>query len=82
MRGCATKVSSNLDENFVTGLVISGSRLKSITNAAKKEIATLIRDEVIVVWGSTNNIGKNESSKGLSQISSFMKNRGYTNILI
>jgi hypothetical protein len=41
-----------------------GSRLKSITNAAKKEIATLTRDDVIVMWGGTNGIGNNESSKG------------------
>jgi hypothetical protein len=57
-------------------------RLKSITNTAKKEIATLTRDDVIVMWGGTNDRGKNESSKGLSHISSFVKNRGHTNIVI
>jgi hypothetical protein len=40
-----------------------GSRLKSITNAVKKEIATPNRDDVIVVWGGTNDIGKIESSR-------------------
>jgi hypothetical protein len=59
-----------------------GLRLKSITNVAKKEIATLTRDDVIVMWGGTNNIDKNESSKGLSHISSFAKNRGHTNAVI
>jgi DNA phosphorothioation-dependent restriction protein DptG len=77
------EVFPNLHENFeVTVLVMPGSRLKSITNAAKKEIATLTRDDVIVVWGGANDIGKNESSKGLSHISSFVKNRGHTNIVI
>jgi hypothetical protein len=57
-------------------------RLKSITNTGKKEIATVTRDDVIVVWGGTNDIGKNESAKGLSHISSFVKNRGHTNIVI
>jgi hypothetical protein len=42
----------------------------------------LTRDDVIVMWGGTNNTGKSESSKGLSHISSFMKNRGHTNIAI
>jgi hypothetical protein len=32
--------------------------------------------------GCTNDIGKNESSNGLSHISSFMKNRGHTNVVI
>jgi hypothetical protein len=31
-----------------------GSRLKSIINAAEKKIATLTRDDVIVVWSGTN----------------------------
>jgi hypothetical protein len=55
VRGCAAEVSPNLDENFkVTGLVMPGPRLKSVTNAVKKEIATLTRDDVIVVWGGAN----------------------------
>jgi hypothetical protein len=62
--------------------MIPGSRLKSVTNAAKKEIATLTRDDVIVLWGGSNDIGKNESTKGLSHISNFVKNRGHTNIVI
>jgi 3-methyladenine DNA glycosylase AlkC len=35
-----------------------------------------------VVWGGTNDIGKNESSKDLSRISSFVKNKGHTNVVI
>jgi hypothetical protein len=82
-RGCVAEVTPNLDENFeVTGLVMLGSRLKSITNASKKEIATLTREDVIVLWGGSNDTGKNESSKGLSHTSNFMKNRGHTNIVI
>jgi putative cell wall-binding protein len=79
-----TEVTPNLNENFdVTGLVMPGcSRLKSITNAVKKEIANLTRDDIIVVWGGTNDVSKNESSKGLSHISSFVKNRGHTNVVI
>jgi hypothetical protein len=42
----------------------------------------LTRDDVIVVWDGTNYMGKNESSKGPSRISSFIKNRGHTNIAI
>jgi hypothetical protein len=81
--GCAVEVSPNLDKDFEgSGLVMSGSRRESITNMAKKEIAPLTRDDVVVVWGGTNNISKNESSKGLTHISSFVQNRGHTNIVI
>jgi hypothetical protein len=82
-RGCAAEVSANLDEDFeVSGLVMPGSTLEAVTNTAKKEIAPLTRDDVIVVWGGTNHISKNESSSGLTHISSFVKNRGHTNIVI
>jgi hypothetical protein len=47
---CAAEVSSNLDGHFeVSGLVMPGARLKFITNYVKKEIATLTREEVIVI---------------------------------
>jgi 3-methyladenine DNA glycosylase AlkC len=48
----------------------------------KRIIATLTRDDVIVLWGAANDIGKNESSKDLSQISSFVRNRRHTSIVI
>jgi hypothetical protein len=35
-----------------------------------------------VVWGGTYDIGDNESTKCLSHIFSFVKNRGHTNIVI
>ena len=53
-RGCAAEVSPNLKEDFnVSGLVMPGSKLQSITNMAKKEIAALTKNDVIVVWGGT-----------------------------
>jgi hypothetical protein len=82
-RGCAAEVSSNLNEHFdVSGLVMPGSNLESITNMAKKEITTLTKNDLIVVWGGTNDISKNESSKGLTNISNFVQSRGHTNIII
>jgi hypothetical protein len=81
--GCAPEVSRNFDENFeVTDFVMAGSGLKFVTNAAKKEIITLTKDDEIVMWGSTNDTSKNESFVGLSHISSFVKNRRHTNIVI
>jgi hypothetical protein len=62
--------------------MMPGSRPKFITNATKREIATLIRVDVNVLWGSSKDIGKNESPKGLSHISNFVKNRGCTNTVI
>lgn len=82
-RGCTAEVSHNLNEHFdISGLVISGSKLESITNMAKKEIATLTKNDVIVVWGGTNDISKNESSNGLTSISNFVQSRGHTIIVI
>lgn len=54
-RGCVAEDSPNLDEHFeASGLVMPGARLKSIMNTAKKESATLTRNNVILVWGGSN----------------------------
>jgi RNase H-fold protein (predicted Holliday junction resolvase) len=37
---------------------------------------------VIIVWGGTRNVSKNESNKGLTEIRKFMENNKNTNIMI
>jgi hypothetical protein len=48
-------------ESFeVTGTVIPGARNEAITHLANKEITNLCKDDVVVVWGGTKDISKNE----------------------
>jgi hypothetical protein len=68
-RGCAAEVSNCLGKSFaVTGTVIPGARNEAISHLASKEITKLSKDDVVVVWGGTNDISRNESSIGLKHI--------------
>jgi hypothetical protein len=56
--------------------------LDEITNIARKEeIEELTKKDMVVVWGGTNNIAKNEPEKGLVHNSNFVKQRKHTNVI-
>ena len=42
----------------------------------------MTKEDIVVVWGGTNNIAKNESEKGLVHILNFVKQRKHTNIIV
>jgi hypothetical protein len=80
---CAERISNYLGNTYeVTGYVNPGSGLEVITYSAKKEIDHLTPKYVVVVCGGANNIGKNESIKGLKYVTQFVQNRRNTNVVI
>lgn len=53
------ELTLNLGENFeITGFVKPHTGLEVITNTANKETEKLTREDVVVVWGDSNNLGK------------------------
>jgi hypothetical protein len=62
------------------GNVMPGSGLLNITQATKKEINELNSD-YIVIWGGSNDISKNESSKALKRTTKFALQHWHTNIV-
>ena len=74
-RGCAAEVSNCMGKSFeVTGTVIPGARNEAITHLDDKEITNISKDDVVVVWGGTKDISKNESNIGLKHIKKFALN--------
>ena len=58
----------NLDHNVeVQGIVKPGANIEAIVNTSTKNIEKLTKKDIVVVWGGTRDIGKNESVKGLHQ---------------
>ena len=58
-RGCATKIKSNLDENYdIQGFVNSGAGLSTIISSAKRDIKQLSKQDVVVFWGGCEGCGK------------------------
>jgi predicted phosphodiesterase len=81
-RECASNIKYNLENDFeVQGVINPGTGLKEITNSMKKEIKRLTKKDVVVVWGGTSEVGKNETINGLNQIKEFLKKNNHTNII-
>jgi hypothetical protein len=51
----------NLDSDFeVQGFIKPGAGLRAITNTVKEEVKFLTKNDVVIVWGGTRGIGRNE----------------------
>ena len=83
VRGIAGELLHNLGRAFeFIGYVNSGSGMEVITNVAKQESTTLTKKDMVVIWGGSNDIAKNEVNSGLTHITNFVKLRKNTNVLL
>ena len=46
------------------------------------ELATLTVTDIVVIWGGTNDVNKNETRKGLKCLNKFVNLRSNTNVMI
>jgi hypothetical protein len=71
-RGCAANFIHECGKSFeVIGNVMPRSGVLNMTQAVKKEFNEWNRNDHIVVWGRSNDICKNESSKALKHATKF-----------
>ncbi|GFG36999.1 hypothetical protein Cfor_05416 [Coptotermes formosanus] len=74
---------SNLQKTFeVSGIVMPGSRLQATTHFAKREINSLTKEGVVVIWGGANDINKSESIIRPTHIKNVVVNWKHTNIVM
>ena len=65
-QGCAAEIKSNLDEDFeVQGFVNPGSGLDTIITSVKRDIQQLSKQDVVVVWEGSKDVGKNKAKQGI-----------------
>lgn len=82
-RGCAQELQHNLGKGFeVQGNVKPGANLQTIVNSPTEPIRKLTKKDVVVVWGGTRDVARNESEKGLRQICNFVENLKHTNVIV
>ena len=82
-RGCAAEIKLNLDEGFeAQGFVIPGTGVNTITSSAKTDIQHLSKQDVVVVWGGSKDVGKNETKKGINCIQRFIKMNSHANFIL
>jgi len=82
-RGCAQEVQHNLGHDFeVQRIVKPGANTEIIVNTSPKITRTFTNKDVVVVWGGTLDVGRNETKKGLHQMKNFVSNHNQINVIV
>jgi hypothetical protein len=82
-RGCATEVNHLLKNDFeVLGFVNPGSGMKYIKDTSKVKLQQLSKEDVVVLWGGSNDIAKNSSTVGMRHLLDFVINVTHTNVIV
>lgn len=72
--GCAQEIQHNLKNDYkIQGIVKPGASVQSVVSTSSDSFGKLSKQDVIVLWGGTCDVGRNESTKGLYQIRSFVE---------
>jgi len=76
-------VQHNLGCDFeVQGIVKLGANMEIIVNTSHEITKKLTKKDVVVVWGGTRDVGRNETKKGLNQMKSFVSKHNQTNVIV
>jgi hypothetical protein len=82
-RGCATEVN-HLLKNYceVLGFVNAGSGMECIKDTSKVKLQQLSKEKVLVLWGSSNDIVKNNCTVGMRHLLDFIIHVTHTNVIV
>jgi len=82
-RKSAAELQHNIGSTFtVSSFVKPGAGMGSIVGTTKEDIKTLKSDDVVIIWGGSNDIGKNNSKEALKHLCNFIKNNQKVNIVV
>jgi len=82
-RGCAAELRVNLrKDHAIQGLVYPGAGIDMISTSVEGEIKQLSKQDVIIVWGGSRDVGKNESKQGINRLQGFIETNKHTNIIL
>jgi hypothetical protein len=83
MKGYASKLSNRLDRKFeVMGTVMPGARTQNIVQLCEQEVNFLTRDDMMILWGGSNDVAKNETMNGLRHLRKFISRKKNTNMTL
>jgi lysophospholipase L1-like esterase len=79
----AAELEQCLDPSFkIFGYVQSGAEMKAILSSMQADIKKLRRNDVVVIWGGSNDIGRNNSNEALKHLCNFVENNQKVNIVV
>ena len=82
-RGSASNMKHNLDDDFeLTGSVKPGATTDSLISSITEDTKHLTDDGLLVFWGGTNDVSRNNSQKGFKSLTNFVEVHSHTNIIL
>jgi hypothetical protein len=75
--------AEGLNNDFeVLGFVNPGSGMKYIKDMSRMKLQQLTKKDVVVLWGGSNDIARNNSTVGMRHLLEFVKNANHINIIL
>jgi hypothetical protein len=59
-----------------------GAEMRTILSSMQADIMKLKRNDIVVIWGGSNDIGKNNSHEALAHLCNFIENNQHVNIIV
>ena len=56
--------------------------MKNIKESAKTKMVQVTNDDVVVLWGDSNDVARNNSVVGVKHILDLLINSGHTNVIL
>jgi hypothetical protein len=83
IKGYASELLNRLDRKFeVMGTVMPGARIQNIVKLCEQEVNSLTWDDILILWGDSNDVAKNETVNGLRHLRKFINKKKNTNFLL
>ena len=83
IKGLSSELKHRLGDLYVIlGFAKPNANVRELKDTIKNEVNKLTKDDVLVFWGGTNDVSKNNAAKGLSQEITYLGKNQQTNCLV
>jgi hypothetical protein len=80
-RGLAKEFKYRLNHEFeIQGIVKPGSTLANLVKSTCSDLKSLTKRNVCLVWGGTNDVGRNETNMGICVLNDFVNSHKHTSV--
>jgi lysophospholipase L1-like esterase len=82
-RGIAVELKHCLGANYkISSFVQPGAEMGGILSSLQNDIRNLKQNDVLVIWGGSNDIGKNNANTALTHLSKFVERNQKVNTIV
>ena len=82
-QGLSSNVKNNLDDKYsVCGFVKPGVNIATKISSKIADINLLTKNDLIIFWGGSNDMSKNNSQEGLKHLVHFVQSNNHNNVIL